>query len=67
MNMGTSLYAGSDLSIIHPDFAPLVPKLNEAFEQIWTPDDVQQLRKNFEGSRASFPFVPMMATASLNG
>ncbi|KAJ5924902.1 hypothetical protein N7454_007541 [Penicillium verhagenii] len=54
-----SLYAGNgDLSIIHPDFSPLVPKLTEVFEQIWTPDDVQQLRKNFDRSRSSFPFVP---------
>ncbi|OGE55132.1 hypothetical protein PENARI_c005G05075 [Penicillium arizonense] len=57
--MDTSLYAGNgDLCVINPDFAPLVPKLKEAFEQLWTPNDVEQLRKNFEGSRANMPFVP---------
>ncbi|KAJ0416441.1 alpha/beta hydrolase fold-domain-containing protein [Aspergillus carlsbadensis] len=47
------------LGRVHPDFAPLVDRLNEAFARIWTPDNVAQLRKNFESSRSQIPGIPV--------
>jgi acetyl esterase/lipase len=47
------------LGRVHPDFAPLVDGLNEAFARIWTPDNVAQLRKNFESSRSQIPGIPV--------
>lgn len=56
MSTARSRYAS--LSQVHPDFAPLVPTLNEAFERIWTPGDIAQLRKNFKSSRSPIPGIP---------
>ncbi|KAL2823590.1 alpha/beta hydrolase fold-domain-containing protein [Aspergillus cavernicola] len=52
-------YQYSSLGDVHPDFAPLVAGLNENFERIWTPEDVPQLRWNFQSSRAPIPGVPV--------
>ncbi|KAL3474488.1 alpha/beta hydrolase fold-domain-containing protein [Aspergillus californicus] len=57
--MSATVYQSSSLGDVHPDFAPLVAGLNEAFERIWTPDDVPQLRSNFQSSRALIPGVPL--------
>ncbi|KAE8331437.1 alpha/beta hydrolase fold-domain-containing protein [Aspergillus sergii] len=48
----------TSLGIVHRDFAPFVPSLNEAFERIWTPQDIAQLRNNFKSSRLPIPGIP---------
>jgi acetyl esterase/lipase len=52
-------FDNSALGLVHPDFAPLVPALNEGFAHLWTPDDVSQLRTNFQSSRSRIPGVPL--------
>lgn len=43
------------LSDIHPDFAPLVPDVNKAFERIWTFETIDEFRSHWVTGRASFP------------
>lgn len=47
------------LSEVNPDFAPLIPGVNKAFEQIWQYDDMGEFRGNWTKTRSSYPsFVP---------
>jgi acetyl esterase/lipase len=43
------------LSQIHPDFAPLVPAVNEAFKRIWKFETIEEFRSHWTTTRASFP------------
>ncbi|KAL6231987.1 alpha/beta hydrolase fold-domain-containing protein [Aspergillus navahoensis] len=48
----------SPLGVVQPDFAPFVPTINEIFQRIWTPHDIDKLRRSFQSSRSSIPGVP---------
>ncbi|KAF9886577.1 hypothetical protein FE257_011349 [Aspergillus nanangensis] len=56
MEPSRSQYAS--LGDVHSDFAPFIPSLNKIFKRIWTPDDVNQLRCNFQSSRSQISGVP---------
>jgi hypothetical protein len=43
------------LSQIHPDFAPLVPAVNENFMKIWIFETIEEFRSHWITTRASFP------------
>lgn len=45
----------ASLSAINPDFARLVPGVNEAFKQIWSYKDMNEFRGNWTKTRASYP------------
>lgn len=47
------------LSEVNPDFAPLIPGVNTAFEKIWQYSDMTEFRGNWTNTRSSYPnFVP---------
>jgi len=47
------------LSEVNPDFAPLIPGVNIAFEKIWQYRDMTEFRGNWTKTRSSYPdFVP---------
>jgi acetyl esterase/lipase len=46
------------LGVVQPDFAPFVSRINEIFRRIWTPDDIDKLRRSFQSSRSAIPGVP---------
>ncbi|KAF2494368.1 hypothetical protein BU16DRAFT_562028 [Lophium mytilinum] len=50
--MSTLKYA--HLSEVNPDFAPLIPGVNEAFKKIWTYKTMDEFRGNWGGTRASY-------------
>lgn len=43
------------LSEVNPDFAPLIPGVNAAFEQIWTYSDMTEFRGNWTKTRGTYP------------
>jgi len=47
------------LSEVDPDFAPLIPGIDEVFKKIWTFDTAEELRGKFAGARPTYPpYVP---------
>lgn len=47
------------LSEVNPDFAPLIPRVNAAFEQIWRFSDMTEFRAKWTKTRGTYPeFVP---------
>lgn len=47
------------LSEVNPEFAPLIPGVNEAFKKIWTYSDMTEFRGNWTTTRATYAdYVP---------
>lgn len=47
------------MSEVNTDFAPLIPGVNAAFENIWRYSDMTEFRGNWTKTRGSYPeFVP---------
>ena len=47
------------MSDVDPEFAPLIPGVNEAFKQIWTYNDMAEFRGNWTKTRASYAdYIP---------
>lgn len=59
MVMATPTLQNAHLSEVNPEFAPLIPSINEAFETIWTYNDMKEFRGNWTKRPANYPaYVP---------
>ncbi|KAI9743680.1 MAG: hypothetical protein M1818_002996 [Claussenomyces sp. TS43310] len=58
--MAPSQRKHASLSEVDPEFAPLIPAVNQAFKEIWTFDDMTEFRSHWTKTRSTYPeYVPV--------